>query len=755
MAAHQGKIDGLMLGVGAGFDYYAENIKRAPMWIDLERAHQLLKKKTSNVADNLHYKVFDLKRRFERIVHPTGLFIVLLGVDGAGKTTIAENGPDGNVKCCLQKKSVEVLREAGAVNESGCVDIDTGALIFSTDIMKSLYSLIETDADYDRNVNERTRLSLYADFLYPLASDSTLEDFYREKPEGEFCPELTAARTRVWEVLRPYRMKLLRLAPAKFIHFGTTREILELMNGGVDEYHYLGWSRKVGSSIRSDVSGYNSVLSSRASVGKDCYLEVSYVHGNSRIGSHSVLSYIDVQDQVIPDNVVLHGLKQRNGKFIVRIFGVNDNPKENRLFGRDLDELKDTLGVRFWEENGQAHTLWSAALYQEADTIREATDAALELYEIVTGGKDFDKSLWTATSHKSLCAGFNEADPDAIIAWNKRMADLVTMDGIAKAIRDQVPAGSIRKLQSLTKIQKEWLRKRLRKADFGEKMRLHYYLGVILEDENEVQECFRIIQSEVLEATIKSLAYNEQARIVTDHHTVRLPLRVNWGGGWSDTPPYCNEKGGTVLNAAILLNGEKPVEVTLERIPEQKVVFDSRDMDVHGEFDTIEPLQATGDPYDPFALQKACLLACGIIPREGHTLGEICQYLFCFFVILFAHSDSHGNGTSDSYQGAKRSEKCNDRTAYACTCKSQCAIFGNMSDIHPVNNTVKYIDKLRGHRRDGKLEHQSAYGCLAKICCCVHFNFPHPFDRDCRTCMCSSPCILIIVNFNRYGQKKL
>ena len=54
----------------------------------------------------------------------------------------------------------------------------------------------------------------------------------------------------------------------------------------------------------------------------------------------------------------------------------------------DLDELEDTLGVRFWEENGQAHTLWSAALYQEADTIREATDAALELYEIVTGGKE-------------------------------------------------------------------------------------------------------------------------------------------------------------------------------------------------------------------------------------------------------------------------------------------------------------------------------------------------------------------------------
>lgn len=63
-----------------------------------------------------------------------------------------------------------------------------------------------------------------------------------------------------------------------------------------------------------------------------------------------------------------------------------------------------------------------------------------------------------------------------------------------------------------------------------------------------------------------------------------------------------------MLNAAILLNNEKPVVVKLERIDEPKVVFDSRDMDVHGEFEEISELQRTGDPFDPFALQKACLL---------------------------------------------------------------------------------------------------------------------------------------------------
>lgn len=79
-----------------------------------------------------------------------------------------------------------------------------------------------------------------------------------------------------WKVLRPYRMKLLRLAPAKFIHFGTTKEILALMCGGVEQYDSLGWSSRVASSISGSTAGYNSVLSSRASVGKDCYLEVSY-----------------------------------------------------------------------------------------------------------------------------------------------------------------------------------------------------------------------------------------------------------------------------------------------------------------------------------------------------------------------------------------------------------------------------------------------------------------------------------------------
>ena len=45
MAAHQGKVDGFMVGVGAAFDYLAGNIERAPMWMqraNLEWLYRLL-----------------------------------------------------------------------------------------------------------------------------------------------------------------------------------------------------------------------------------------------------------------------------------------------------------------------------------------------------------------------------------------------------------------------------------------------------------------------------------------------------------------------------------------------------------------------------------------------------------------------------------------------------------------------------------------------------------------------------------------
>lgn len=557
-------------------------------------------------------------------------------------------GEDGNVRKFMHKQTIETLRDCGAVNEQDCVDIDTGAIIFSKEMLAALYSLISQDGKFSEElftelVNEKVRLSLYGDFLYPLAADSTLEDFYRENPEGTFCPELMAAREKIWEALRPFRMKLLRLVPAKFIHFGTTGEILKLMSSGVKDYADLGWSRHVGSSYDNQAAGYNSVLSSHAVCGQNCYLEVSYVHHRAELGDNVLLSYIDVYDEKIPSNVVVHGLKQKDGNFVARIYGTADNPKsvyddakKDRtetdscnflgLPFRQFLEKNEITAAELWEE-GEEHTIWNARLYPACPTIREALHASLNLYAMTRGKGDV--SRWRGQKRKSLCSGFNEADPHALIAWEKRMGELVQMDRLSKLIQaggQAVRGTEILKSQKLSPVQEEWFEKHLQRAGFGEKMRLHYYIGTALggyAGDKQIGECFRCIGEEVLGATLENLQVNEECRIVAAQHRVSLPLRVNWGGGWSDTPPYCNEKGGTVLNAAILLNGKRPVEVVLERLSEPKIIFNSRDMDVYGEFEEIASLQQTGDPYDPFALQKAALLACGILPVKGGNLKEI------------------------------------------------------------------------------------------------------------------------------------
>ena len=42
---------------------------------------------------------------------------------------------------------------------------------------------------------------------------------------------------------------------------------------------------------------------------------------------------------------------------------------------------------------------------------------------------------------------------------------------------------------------------------------------------------------------------------------VCAPARLDFAGGWSDTPPYCLEHGGSVLNTAVKLNGQYPIQV--------------------------------------------------------------------------------------------------------------------------------------------------------------------------------------------------
>ena len=543
----------------------------------------------------------------------------------------------GNVGEFLHKQTEEKLTSVGAVDVHGNVDIDTGAIIFGSKILNDLYSLVDTDDGASTYINDHVRLSFYADFLYPLASASTEQQYYREIPEGDFSPELTACRTQLWRVLSPYKMKLLRFSPSSFIHFGTTRELLHLMTEEMPSFSFLDWSPLVNTNCtRTGFAVSHSYVSRRAKVGNGSYIEDSYIHKFSTVGRDCVISGVTLDGESVPDGTVLHGLKLADGKFVVRMYGVGDNPKEAKWFGEPIDE-----------------PLWQKKLFPVCDTMDEAIRKTLAR----------EKSAHMT----SLCESFALADPIAIIPWQKKLDDRIKAESLLAAIDNRIPADEAVKIfeNGISERTLSYLLSFAEKLDnsvlseFGKKIRIYYYLSRAVkgtEQEKYLSLCFGTISDSVTCASSGRIEYLENAKIAKDEVLTRLPVRVNFGGGWSDTPPYCLENGGTVLNAAITLNGKYPIEVVLKKLPEDKVILTSADYGSYREFTDIAPLRDCNNPSDPFALHKAALLACGVIPREGdYTLSDVTKKLgggVYLSTTVYGIPRGSGLGTSSILAGA-------------------------------------------------------------------------------------------------------
>ena len=517
----------------------------------------------------------------------------------------------GYVGGFLHKKTVDQLYELQAVDEKGNVDIDTGAVIMDTDLLKALYKLVDTPEQFNAYVNENTRLSFYADFLYPLASQSSLEQYYKETPEGNFTPELHECRTKLWEALHPFHMKLIRMSPAAFIHFGTTKELRHLMTEGMEQFVYLGWSSFVNTNSTDIHIGYasgNSYISKRAKIGKGTYVEDSYVHHGTVIGTNCVVSGVTLDGQNIPDGAVIHGLKLGEEQFVARMYGVNDNPKECSLFGRKLSE-----------------PLWTAKIYPICCTMREAVDATLQAYEQGFSVKD---------SFVSLKDSFNMADVTAILPWQDKLNDKVRVESLLEAIDNKADlkqafiscGGNISPRVERLLLEEAKQLDCCELEQFSRKIRIYYMLSFA--KEKYLDNCFDTIGKAVLDTAVAGLECSRETKLSKEESIVRLPVRVNWGGGWSDTPPYCMEHGGTVLNAAVLLDGNYPIEAIARRIEGNRIILASADSGAEQEFTDIKQLQDSSNPYDPFALHKAALIACGLIPySENRSIEEITNQL--------------------------------------------------------------------------------------------------------------------------------
>ena len=132
----------------------------------------------------------------------------------------------------------------------------------------------------------------------------------------------------------------------------------------------------------------------------------------------------------------------------------------------------------------------------------------------------------------------------------------------------------------------------------------------------------------------------------------RSPLRIDIAGGWTDTPPYCLLEGGNVVNLAIELNGQPPIQTYVRPTKELKIVLRSIDLGAREEIETWDQLAQYNKVGSPFSIPKAALALAGFLPSfTAERFASLRQQLEAFgcgieVTLLAAVPAGSGLGTS-------------------------------------------------------------------------------------------------------------
>jgi galactokinase/mevalonate kinase-like predicted kinase len=133
----------------------------------------------------------------------------------------------------------------------------------------------------------------------------------------------------------------------------------------------------------------------------------------------------------------------------------------------------------------------------------------------------------------------------------------------------------------------------------------------------------------------------------------RSPVRLDLAGGWTDTPPYCLEHGGKVVNLAVNLNGQPPIQAFAKLCPRPELVMRSIDLGAEQRISTYEELASFAQPGSEFAVAKAAFALAGFLPRfhAGASFRTLREQLEAFgggieVSLLCAVPKGSGLGTS-------------------------------------------------------------------------------------------------------------
>lgn len=459
------------------------------------------------------------------------------------------------LKCMLQKPSPATL---GTIQKDHYYLTDIGIWLLSDKAVKVLMS---HKGEYD----------LYSEFGGAMGTEPTLND----------------------EAVKELKVAILPLSGGEFYHFGTSHELLSstlaIQNLVNDQRLIMHHSRKPHPCIFIQNSITKKAVDSS---NEEVWIENSYISEGWNISQKNIITGVPKNNWniTLAPGQCIDIVPMGETQYVVRPYGFNDRfageeqQKPQFPIVDNIDEAGLVLRYMLNQETEGEDKGKGKAIFEKAQKISaEQISATANLRRLFEQRREFRKHNWSALADNYEHSVFYQLDLND--AAKEFKANGIAMP---KPLPDSAPL--------LTRMKDAMFRGDNDKA-----------FGLLREG---------IVKNSNANGINMPTLSSMSNKVATDQIVWgRSPVRIDIAGGWTDTPPFCLMEGGSVVNLAIELNGQQPIQTYVKPCREHHVVLKSIDLGASEIVETYEQLADFKRVGSPFSIPKAALALAGFLPQ--------------------------------------------------------------------------------------------------------------------------------------------
>lgn len=466
------------------------------------------------------------------------------------------------------------------------------------------------------------------------------------------------------EELSTLRVAILPLPGGEFYHYGTSRE---LISSTLAVQNLVNDQREI---MHRKVKPHPAMFIQNAEVGykltsdnSEIWIENSSVGEGWNIHQQTIVTGVPVNDWKlnVPSGVCIDVVPFGETAYVARPYGFNDAFKgvlaneetlyqgipmqewcaKRNLSPEEIENNHDLQAARLFpvcssvEELGivmrwmvseptldEGKNIWQSSRKLSADEI----SAYSNLHRLASQREAFRVKNWPALAYNHERSVFYQLNLEDA-AGEFALYDL----SLPKPLSDSAPL--------MTRISDNMFRSRVQQLK-----------GLAYREYES--EAFRLMRDGL---TASALAKKQQPHLSVYSDQIvwgRSPVRIDLAGGWTDTPPYCLSEGGNVVNIAIELNGQPPLQVYVKPSREYKIILRSIDLGAMETVTTYEEIRNFMQVGSPFSIPKAALVLAGFQPGfSAESFASLEEQLKAFgsgmeITLLSAIPAGSGLGTS-------------------------------------------------------------------------------------------------------------